>query len=677
MKGVEDLEALGLDRKAAAVLWARVSELLEKHDPVTCWRILCDSVLGTHIPFPVHRRIHEHVFANWIENRGPRPVWAPTQAEIESTNLFSVMSELGFKDFGQLHRWSVDDPEAFWRVAIERMNIRFHKRPDSMLDARGGVRSPRWLPGGRMNIVDSCFGADPQSTAVICGSASGRLVRWTYGQLRALANRVAHGLDAAGFRAGDALAVDMPMTFEAVAIYLGIVQSECVVVSIADSFAAPQIRTRLQMADARAIFTTDHVVRAGKRLAMYEKVVEAGAPHAVVLDGPEGRRAPLRAGDMAWDQFLGTNEVYEPRAASPGDDINILFSSGTTGEPKAIPWHHTTAIRAAADGHLHHDIQPGHVVAWPTNLGWMMGPWLIFASLINRATIALFDDVPTGRPFGSFVQDAGVTMLGVVPSIVRAWRETNCMDGLDFSRIRAFSSTGECSSQEDMFYLMHLAGYRPVIEYCGGTEIGGGYITGTLVQPAVPATFTTAALGIDFRILNEQGSAADTGELFLVPPSMGLSTRLLNRDHDEVYFEGCPEGPDGETLRRHGDHFTRLGGGFFRALGRVDDTMNLGGIKASSAEIERALQGVAAVKETAAIACPPPGGGPDRLVIYAVLALGVGGSGAELRALMQKALSSGLNPLFKIHEVVVIDALPRTASQKVMRRQLRARYEEG
>ncbi len=324
------------------------------------------------------------------------------------------------------------------------------------------------------------------------------------------------------------------------------------------------------------------------------------------------------------------------------------------------------------DGRFHHDIHSDDLVAWPTNLGWMMGPWLIFATLINRAAMALYEDVPTDRSFGRFVADAGVTILGVVPSLVAAWRSTACMEGLDWRAIRLFSSTGEASNHDDMAYLMDLAGNKPIIEYCGGTETGGGYITGTVVQPVVPATFSTPTLGIDFRILDEAGGPASSGELFLVPPSIGLSTELLNRNHHEVYYEGTPE--TDEVLRRHGDHMEALEGGYYRAHGRIDDTMNLSGIKVGSAEIERALLGVSGLIETAAVAVEPPGGGPSRLVVFAVPKPGAVLEPETLRREMQQAIGSQLNPLFKVHDVVLVDALPRTASAKVMRRELRAYY---
>jgi acetyl-CoA synthetase len=370
--------------------------------------------------------------------------------------------------------------------------------------------------------------------------------------------------------------------------------------------------------------------------------------------------------DAIWEDFLPAAPFTEFIPAEPARAINILFSSGTTGDPKAIPWDHATAIKAAADGHFHQDIRPGDVVAWPTNLGWMMGPWLIFAALLNRAAIALYEGAPGTRGFCKFVEEAGVTMLGVIPSIVKAWISTKATAGCDWSALRAFSSTGECSAPADMAWLMAQPGGRgrPVIEYCGGTEIGGGYITNVIAEPCYPGHFNTPALGLDLVLLDEDGRPAPQGEVFLMPPSLGLSTRLLNADHDKIYYEGLPTG-----LRRHGDRIEALPGGQWRGHGRADDAMNLGGIKVSSAEIERALQVVPGLVESAAIAVSPDGG-PSLLVIYAVAQ----GEREPLLQAMQAAIRRDLNPLFKIHDLVLVESLPRTATNKVMRRVLRDQY---
>ena len=600
-------------------------------------------------------------------NETHRPSWTPDSDTVGHANLTGVMDDLGFDSYEDFYRWSIESRSGFWRMVIERLGIVFAEPPSEIL--QGPAEDPIWLPGARMNIVDSCFTAPDEYTAVIY-RRGGAEHRMTYEDLRLLVNRFANGLADHGVQTGDRVAIAMPMTIEAVAAYLGTVALGAVVVSIADSFAPHEIDTRLRLTNPKIVVTQDRFERSGRILPMYDKVVEAGAAMCVVVETGGGT---LRDGDVSWDRFLGDDRVFTPVPGSPNAHMNVLFSSGTTGEPKGIPWTHLTPIKGAMDGFFHHDIHADDVVAWPTNLGWMLGPWLIYATLINGATMALYDVAPTGRGFVDFVRDAGVTVLGLVPSIVAVWRSNGALDGAGWTDVRVLSSSGEASVPEDYAWLMDAAGGVPVIEYCGGTEIGGGYLIGTVIHDAVPATFTTPTLGLDIRILDEAGRLTDEGELFVVPPSIGLSQELLNRDHRAVYYDGLPDSD--VPLRRHGDHMERLPGGYFRALGRVDDTMNLGGIKISSAEIERTVGGIEGIVEVAAVAVAPPGGGPSRLVVFVVPGPGIDPEPDTWKSEMQQALRSELNPLFRVEEVVVIDELPRTASAKVMRRGLRARYE--
>ncbi len=601
------------------------------------------------------------------------PDWAPTAEQIERSNIGWLMRHLGVETYEAAHQWTATQREAYWQLVIERLGIRFRQPYQQVLELEPhGIERPVWLPGARLNIAESCFTAPPETPALIYQKQGEALERMTYGELNTLTDLLAAGLQQHGYRPGDAIAVLMPMTPESVIIYLGILKAGCVVVGIADSFQVPEISTRLRIADVKAVFTQDVVHRNGKTFALYDNTVKAGAARIIVVPAQEQLTVRLRADDLEWKQLLVPREEFVPVELNPESPSNILFSSGTTGDPKAILWDQTTPIKCAADGHFHQDIQPGDVVVWPTNLGWMMGPWLIFASLINRATIGLFTGAPNCREFGEFVQNSKANVVGVIPSLVKTWRTTGCMDGLDWTGIKLFSSTGECSNAADMRWLMNFAGGKPVIEYCGGTELAGSYIGQTIARPIYAGTFNTPILGWDFVILNEEQQPAENGELFLIPPSIGGSSRLLNADHHSVYFEGTPALPDGTVLRRHGDQMRRLPNGYWQAQGRADDTMNLGGIKVSSAEIERAMQGAPGVLETAAIALADQGG-PSLLVVYAVCAEPQSNL-TELKAALQAAISRNLNPLFKIHEVVLITSLPRTASNKVMRRTLRDLY---
>ncbi len=631
-------------------------------------------------PFAEQWTRFNEIFSGRDVSLPPPPAWQPDPERSADSNLQRLMNELGLDTYDDLYRWSTAHRGDFWQRVIDDLGIVFKRRPKEILDLANGPAQPRWLPGALLNITDSCFQPTDCTLAVVVGrEGTDELVTHTYGELEALVNRVANGLAANGFEPGDAIALYMPMTFQCVAAYLGIIRAGCAVVSIADSFAPPEIRRRLEIANAAAIITVASFSRGGRSIPLYAKILEADAPQTIVIPEADGAAPELRVGDLPWDGFLDDHTHFESVAADPAAPTNILFSSGTTGDPKAIPWDHLTPVKSAMDGRFHQDIRPGDVVAWPTNIGWMMGPWLIYAALLNRACIALYEGLPSGRGFAEFVRRSGVTMLGVVPSLVRTWRESGACSDVDWSRIQTFSSTGEPSNRHDSLWLMSRTGYRaPVIEYCGGTEIGGAYLTGTVVQPASPATFSTPALGLDLVVVDEAGRPVaenEEGEVYLVPPSIGLSQTLLNRDHDAVYYQDCPVGPGGEILRRHGDQVARLPDGYCRAQGRADDTMNLGGIKVSSLELERVVERHPGVFEAAAVAVQPEGEGAERLVIFAVPS-GEAIPG-ELRRELGAMLAKELNPLFKIHDLVVVDSLPRTASNKLMRRELRSMYVAG
>ena len=610
-------------------------------------------------------------------------IWSPTAEQIKQSHIFQLQKKLKLKSYEELYAWSIQNRAKFLSQILELLQIRIHTQPKSLLSFDNKTGKTEWLIGARLNIAESCLQHDSERIAIIERREDGTQRCLKYGELKSLSAQVANALAAYNLKAGDAIAVDLPMNMESVAIYLGIILAGMSVVSIADSFAPAEIATRLRIAGAKAMFTQDFLLRSEKKLPLYDKVIQAEAPQCIVLSAQPHEPAPtLRAGDFSWTDFLAKgNREFHASLGNPEDCINILFSSGTTGDPKAIPWTHTTPLRCGADAYFHHDINPGDVLCWPTNLGWMMGPWLVFAALLNRATIALFDGAPTGTAFGKFVAEAKVTMLGLVPSLVSSWRNTRCMENLDWSAIRCFSSTGECSNADDMAYLMRLGGIKPILEYCGGTEIGGAYLTSTLVQPNAPSLFSTPALGTALEIRDENLNLSDLGAVYLKPPSIGLSDSLMNADHFKVYFEDTPLSADGSRLRRHGDQVERIVEGpfkgYFRALGRVDDTMNLGGIKVSSAEIERVLQGHPSLTECAAIAINPKGGGPSLLVIFAVSRSSTSLEKNTLLEQLQKLIRQQLNPLFKISDLRWIDKLPRTASNKVMRRVLRKSYEDS
>jgi acetyl-CoA synthetase len=670
----EQLLAQDIPIALAADLAAKINSILTSLPPESAWHVISKEILTAQHPFELHYLIFKSLFPAWPEQLDSAPAWIPEPDSSNTTNLAKLMQELDISDVKALHRWSTNQYQDFWQAMLTKLNIQFHQPPKEICNLANGIESPCWLYGATLNIADSCFNAPADKTAIIYKDNNAEIKTITYAELNKLSNQIANSLIKIGFSASDAIAINMPMNPTAVAIYLGIIKMGAVVVSIADSFSAEEIAVRLQITHAKAIFTQDTILRDHKIIPLYNKVVAANAPIAIVTTDNKKIDVTLRDGDMDWQSFLSENIIFSSISCRPMDHCNILFSSGTTGTPKAIPWNHTTPIKAASDGYLHQNIQANDIIAWPTNLGWMMGPWLVFAGLINQATIALYTDTPQTRAFGEFIQHANVTILGVVPTLVAHWRQSNCMQGLNWSTIKLFSSTGECSNPIDMLYLMSLAHYKPIIEYCGGTEIGGAYITSTVCEKNYPSVFTTPAMGINFIIINEHGDPADTGEVALIPPSIGLSTDIVNANHHEVYFANMPHSSIGYTLRRHGDQLQRLSHAGYAALGRADDTMNIGGIKISSTEIERVLAGITDIVESAAVGITMQKQGPSSLVIFSVIGKQTTLTSDALKQEMQSRINKHLNPLFKIHELVMVRELPKTASNKIMRRKLRDEY---
>jgi len=644
------------------------------------WKNYVDTIKNNpKIPFDEHLLRFFEIYKERSPADGPPQIWQPDLQQRDRSNLFSLMQKLGMNTYEDLHTWSVTDRKAFWEAVIKELGIIATKPPATTYDGREGAENTIWLPGAHLNIVDSCFQSSPSRPAIIMGkegTPQNEII--TYKSLEQMTNRFANSLRNHGFEEGACIALYMPMNFECIAAYLGIIRAGCSVVSIADSFQSPEVKKRLNLSNSRAIVTVSAFNRAGRTFRLYETVKKADAPPAIVLPTAENEKADLRPSDLLWNDFISDQVTFDSVTGDPYRITNILFSSGTTGTPKAIPWTHLTPVKCAMDGHYHQDIQSSDRVCWPTNIGWMMGPWLVYATLINGATIALYEGAPHHAGFVRFVQNAGVTILGTIPSLVKAWRAEHTISGSDWSKIRLFSSTGEPSNQEDYLWLMSQCTYRaPIIEYCGGTEIGGGYITGSVLQPASPATFTTPALGLDFVLLNtrrEEVKQDEMGEVFLIPPSIGLSQKLLNKDHHQEYYVDCPVGPEGVVLRRHGDQIMKMAHNFFKAQGRADDTMNLGGIKVGAPEIESIVNTHEDVYESAAISIQQGEESLEQLVLYVVLRNKR--ENEQLLIELKKLIARQLNPLFKIFGLVIVDELTKTASHKIMRRELRRKFLE-
>ena len=436
-----------------------------------------------------------------------QPDWIPDPDRIATSNLNSLMKRVGVDSYKELHAWSVSSPNEFWSIMIEDLGIEFTIGPRAVLGS-ADPEHPRWLDGAQMNIAESCLDGDPAGIAIV-SAEHGNLSTVNVGELRRGVAQFASGFAEAGFAPGDRIAIAMPMTVQAVVAYLGVVHGRW-----RRGVDSRLVRTGRDPGEARP-----HRPGCGRDPGCQRQgwshppdVCQMHWRHLTCrasLSRPD-QASPLREGDTTWSAFLG-----RWRCASSGcrcrrrphqHPVLLRNHRRAQGDPVDA----VTPLKAAMDGRYHQDIHSGDVVAWPTNLGWMMGPWLIYAALLNDAAIALYDDAPTSRGFVEFVDDAEVTMLGLVPSIVaRGGRAVRSREG-DWSTVRVISSTGEASNPDDYAWLMRDRREVPVVEYCGGTEIGGGYSRARSCSQ-LASRFTTPTLGLDLVLVDEAAAYRTTG----------------------------------------------------------------------------------------------------------------------------------------------------------------------
>src|SRR3990167_856343 len=399
-----DLIACGVQQQHAQHLIDQVHLVIKNCDtPAQSWQLTSQVLSKASYPFNVHLYLFALIFPHWKEHPETAPAWIPADTQLTHANISRCMKNFNINSVQSFHQWTTKQYQEFWQYVIQELNIVFKQKPYQLCDLSLGLKSPQWFPGGLINIVDSCFTAPPSNTALIYQDEQGKICRYSYEELDHLSNRVANSLVSLGYTTKDVIGMIMPMNISAVAIYLGIIKMGGIVVSIADSFSNQEIAIRLKIANAKAVFTQDFILWGGKRLPLYEKIQNTHPGKTIVLSHYQFLKCKLAEKDLNWNDFLVKNTNFVSIPCQPMMPCHILFSSGTTAQPKAIPWNHTTPIKSASDAYFHHNIQANDVLAWPTNLGWMMGPWLIYAAFINQASIALYPDTPKDRPFGEFI----------------------------------------------------------------------------------------------------------------------------------------------------------------------------------------------------------------------------------------------------------------------------------
>jgi acetyl-CoA synthetase len=611
-------------------------------------------------------------------------IWEPTAEAIDHARATAFMREHGIADWRELIRRSQDDIEWFWDAAVRFLGIEFSTPYGRVLDTSRGVAWSTWFSGGALNLTFNCVDRHPADRpAVVWESEDGRVEQMTYGELAAETNRLANALLELGVGRGDAVGLFLPMSIQAVAGFYAICKIGGIVVPIFSGFAAPAVAARLADAGAVALLTADAVPRRGRPVSMkaIADAAVADAPsvrHVVVWDRL-GSDAAMQAGrDHRWDELVARQspELDAPALAAE-TPMMVIYTSGTTGRPKgAVHVHGGFLVKIAEEAAFQADVHADDRVMWVTDMGWIMGPWVVVGAGAAGATLVLSEgapDYPGPGRLWELVERHRIGVLGVSPTLIRALRSDGeePVRAHDRSSLRILASTGEPWNPDPYVWLHEVVGEgrAPIINLSGGTEVGACFLSPMPVMPLRSCTLGGPALGMAIDVAGPDGRhlpAGEVGELVCRKPWPSM-TRGVWGDPQRYLDSYWSRWPD---VWAHGDWASVDEDGFWYLHGRSDDTLNVAGKRIGPAEFESAAVSHAAVAEACAIGVPDEVKG-EVAWVYCVLRPGIAATD-ELRADVRGQISAVLGKAFAPAQVRFVDALPKTRTAKIVRRAVRA-----
>ena len=612
---------------------------------------------------------------------GGRLLWKPTQEAIERTNLtryqrwLAAERGLHFDDYHDLWQWSVDDIEAFWASIWDFFDVRA-KRPYKRVLGRREMPGAEWFPGARLSYAEHIFrGRDDARVAIVHESELRERGEVTWGELRAQVASIAAGLRELGVEPGDRVVGYLPNIPETVAIFLACASIGATWSCCSPDFGIRSVVDRFAQIEPKVLFATDGYRYGGKDFDRREAIAQLQErlptlEHTVVVPylDPDGRAGALRDASTLEDvRRDGQLTFAQLPFAHP---LWVLYSSGTTGLPKAIVHgqggvllEHLKVLS------LHVDLHDDDRFFWFTTTGWMMWNFLV-GGLLTDATILLFDGnpaTPSLERLWDFASETGMTCFGTSAAYISACMKSGVRpaEGRDLSRLRAVGSTGSPLSPDGFRWVYeHVGKDTWLFSTSGGTDVVSAFVGGVPTLPVYEGELQARSLGAAIEAWDEEGrSVVDrVGELVLTEPMPSMP----------VFFWGDP---DGERYRdsyfsvfpgvwRHGDWIEITSRGTAIITGRSDSTINRGGIRMGTAEIYSAVLQLDEVRDALVVDVPREGE-ESWLPLFVVLEEGVE-LDDDLVQRIRARVREDCSPRHVPSDVIAIDAVPRTLSGKAL-----------
>ena len=599
------------------------------------------------------------------------PIWRPSSAAIEDAELTRYTQWLGetrglaFDDYEALWTWSVTDLEGFWGSLWEYFEIGASAPYERVLGRRA-MPGAEWFPGARLSYAEHVFrGKRDEDVAIVHASETRPLAEIRWGELRESTAQIAAGLRARGVTRGDRVVAYMPNTPETTAAFLACASIGAVWSSCSPDFGVRSVIDRFAQIEPKILLTVDGYTYGGKSI---DRSADVAALQSAMPALEQTFVLPYLGDEGNWDDLLAPGELTFEQL--PFDHpLWVLYSSGTTGLPKAIVHsqggillEHLKKLR------LHMDAKPGDRLFWFTTTGWMM--WnLLVGGLLTDAAIVLYDGSP-GQPdlnrLWDLAAEAGITCFGTSAAYIAACMkaEIEPRAGRDLSRLRSVGSTGSPLSPDGFRWVYDGLGDVWLFSTSGGTDVCSAFVGGVPTLPVYEGELQARALGAKVESFDEQGNSliGQVGELVLTEPLPSMPIYLWG-DTDgaryrESYFSMYP------GVWRHGDWIEITARGTAIIYGRSDSTINRGGVRMGTSELYSAILAIPEILDALAVDLPREGT-PGWLALYVVLRQG------ELLddALVQKIrtrIRDDCSPRHVPDEITAVPAVPRTLSGKLL-----------